>query len=224
LWHAIPESWRGALDGRVDPDLLIRLEAFVADARTKGPVYPPEGDVFNALKRTSLARVKVVILGQDPYHGAGEAHGLSFSVPRGVKVPPSLRNLYKELQSDLGIAPPAHGNLEHWADEGVLLLNTVLTVEEDKPGSHRGQGWEQVTGAVLQEINEKRDRVVFILLGKDAQKKAAIIDTSKHIVLSAPHPSPLSASTGFFGCKLFSRVNDALQTAGRGPIDWKLPP
>lgn len=218
----LPADWRAAVEQRVDAELLGSLGAFVRSERANAVVYPPEDEVFTALRRTPPSAVKAVLLGQDPYHGEGEAHGLSFSVKRGVKVPPSLRNLFKELQADLGIAPPDHGNLEAWADAGVLLLNTVLTVRRDEPGSHRRKGWEQVTDALLRELDAGPERLVFVLLGKDAQKKAALIDPSRHVLVSAPHPSPLSAHQGFFGCGLFSKVNRGLESFGRTAIDWSL--
>lgn len=219
-----PKAWRPALEGRVDAGRLQQLEAFLVQERAEAIVFPPAKDVFNALRRVKPEDVKVVLLGQDPYHGEGEAHGFAFSVPRGVKVPPSLRNLFKELRGDLGIEPPGHGNLEAWADQGVLLLNTVLSVRKDQAGSHRGRGWEEITDAVLRALNEQRHRVVFVLLGKDAQKKAGLIDGERHMVIAAPHPSPLSAHSGFFGCGLFSRANAALEAAGREPVRWALPP
>jgi uracil-DNA glycosylase len=178
--------------------------------------------IFNALNSTPLDSVKVVILGQDPYHGPGQAHGLSFSVPRGVPVPPSLQNIYKELESDLGLMPPAHGDLSSWARQGVLLLNAVLTVEAHKAGSHQGQGWEQFTDRVVSVINDTKDGVVFMLWGSYAQKKGAVIDRSRHLVLTAPHPSPLSAYRGFLGCLHFSQCNEYLQSQGTAPIDWRV--
>lgn len=219
---AMPATWRRALAGELDPAALSGLAEYVRAERARGPVFPPADEVFAALERTPLNRVKVVLLGQDPYHGPDEAHGLSFSVKPGVAVPPSLRNIFKELEADVGARVPNHGSLEQWADRGVLLLNTVLTVRQDQPGSHRGHGWEAVTDAILKKVNERDERVVFLLLGSDAQKKAALVDTTKHAVVRAAHPSPLSASRGFFGSKPFSKVNQALAEAGRAPIDWRL--
>jgi uracil-DNA glycosylase len=170
-----------------------------------------------------LDEVRVVILGQDPYHGPGQAHGLCFSVPEGVRPPPSLVNIYKELESDLGVRPARHGFLEHWAKQGVLLLNSVLTVEMGRAASHQGRGWERFTDAVIREVNAKSDPVVFMLWGSYAQKKAAFVDGSRHLVLKAPHPSPLSAHSGFLGCRHFSKANSFLESRGMAPIDWALP-
>ncbi|MCR2803646.1 uracil-DNA glycosylase [Paenibacillus soyae] len=186
-------------------------------------VYPPQEDLFHALRSTSLAEAKVVILGQDPYHGAGQAHGLSFSVRRGVKIPPSLRNMYKELEEDLGVPQAGHGCLDHWANQGVLLLNTVLTVEEGKPGSHQGFGWELFTDRIISLLNEREMPLIFLLWGKHAQEKAKGIDGNKHLVVSTAHPSPLAARKGFFGSKPFSKANDFLTANGLEPIDWRLP-
>ena len=179
--------------------------------------------IFEALELTPYEKVKVVILGQDPYHGANQAHGLSFPVQPGVKIPPSLNNIYKELQSDLGIKPVNHGNLVSWAKQGVLLLNTVLTVREGQAYSHRGQGWERLTDTIIEKLNEREQPVVFILWGKPAQEKMKMIDKSKHIILTSSHPSPLSAHRGFLGSKPFSKTNDALLALGEQPIDWQLP-
>lgn len=179
--------------------------------------------VYEALELTPYEEVKVVILGQDPYHGVNQAHGLSFSVQPGVKTPPSLVNIYKELKNDLGIEPVSHGNLVTWAKQGVLLLNTVLTVREGQAYSHRGKGWEQLTDAIIEKLNERDKPIVFILWGKPAQEKMKMIDKSRHIIITAPHPSPLSAHRGFFGSKPFSKTNDALLALGETPIDWQLP-
>lgn len=187
-------------------------------------IFPTKDDVFNAFTYTPFERVRVVILGQDPYHGPGQAHGLSFSVPPGVKAPPSLVNIFKEIERDLGIARPAHGNLEHWAKQGVLLLNAMLTVEQSNAGSHQGKGWESFTDAAIESINRQREGVVFLLWGSYAQKKGALIDSEKHLVLTAPHPSPLSAHRGFLGCGHFSQANTYLQSQGLEPIDWSLSP
>ena len=198
------------------------LQSFVQAERAQHKVFPAHDDVFRALHLTPYADVRVVILGQDPYHGPGQAHGLSFSVRPGVHVPPSLRNIYKELHSDLGIEPPGHGNLEGWARHGVLLLNSVLTVRAHEAGSHHKQGWETFTDCVIQSVSEKPETVVFILWGNFARSKAPLIADHHHIIES-PHPSPLSASRGFFGTKPFSRANQALVDAGRTPVDWSLP-
>ncbi|MDN6691947.1 MAG: uracil-DNA glycosylase, partial [Enterococcus sp.] len=179
--------------------------------------------IFEALELTPYDQVKVVILGQDPYHGADQAHGLSFSVQPGVKIPPSLRNIYQELQSDLGIPPVQHGNLVRWAEQGVLMLNTVLTVREGQAYSHRGKGWEQLTDAIIERLNEREKPIVFILWGKPAQEKIKMIDTTKHAIVKSVHPSPLSAHRGFFGSKPFSKANQFLEGWGEQPIDWQLP-
>lgn len=185
-------------------------------------VYPKQEDIFNALKYTPYDQVKVVILGQDPYHGPGQAHGLCFSVAKGIKPPPSLVNIFKELQRDLGLAIPTHGCLEHWARQGVLLLNTVLTVEAGQPQSHAALGWETFTDAIIASLNQHTTPIVFLLWGSAAQKKAALIDTRKHVILRAPHPSPLSAHRGFLGCGHFSQTNKILGANGQQPIDWSL--
>lgn len=188
----------------------------------KTVVYPPKNYVFNALKLTSYKDTKVVIVGQDPYHGEGEAHGLSFSVQKGVKIPPSLQNIYKELYNDLGIKPALYGDLTKWAKEGVLLLNAVLTVEKDKPASHRNLGWELLTDYIIKALNEKDEPVVFILWGNFAKEKKKYITNPKHLVLTSPHPSPYSASSGFFGSKPFSKTNEFLTKNNKKPIDWQL--
>lgn len=198
---------------------------FVTAERQAGKViYPPESEVFNAFRYTEFHQVKVVLLGQDPYHGPDQAHGLSFSVRPGVKIPPSLRNMYKELAQDIsGFVIPTHGYLKEWADQGVLLLNTVLTVEQGKAHSHaKNTGWERFTDAVIEAINQHSEGVVFLLWGAHAQKKGRMIDTSRHTVLTAAHPSPLSAYRGFFGCQHFSKTNHILLSQGRQPIDWQL--
>jgi uracil-DNA glycosylase len=219
----LPASWRPVLGDQLrEPDYRT-LTTFLDREREEHTIYPPERDVFNALKLTPIDAVKVVILGQDPYHDEGQAHGLAFSVRPGVTPPPSLRNIFKELQSDVGCPKPAHGNLEPWAKQGVLLLNTVLTVRAHEPGSHRGKGWEKFTDAVIQRISTKADPVVFVLWGAPAQKKLPLIDTKRHTVIKAPHPSPLSARSGFIGSRPFSTVNAALKAAGHKPIDWCLP-
>jgi len=200
------------------------LQRFVAQERALHAVYPPPAEVFAALHLTPHADVKVLILGQDPYHGAGQAHGLCFSVRPGVPVPPSLVNIFKELRSDLGIEPPGHGCLEAWARQGVLLLNATLTVQARRAASHQGEGWETFTDAVIRAVNDKPERVVFILWGASARKKQALVDRTRHVVVESPHPSPLSAHNGFFGSRPFSRANAALEDAGRPPVDWQIPP
>ncbi len=214
---APPESWRAVL-GAADAAAAL---AFQAGERARGRiVHPGEARLFHALELTPPAAVKVVILGQDPYHGPGQAHGLAFSVSPGVSPPPSLRNIYKELETDLAIPAPAHGCLEAWARRGVLLLNTALSVEEGSAGSHRGRGWEGFTDAVIEAANEGPP-AVFLLWGASAGTKAALLDHDRHLVLTAPHPSPLSAYRGFFGCRHFSRANGWLRAHGRGEIDWR---
>jgi uracil-DNA glycosylase len=199
-----------------------QLQQFVRDEREHHVVYPPAAEVFSAIHLTSHANVRVMILGQDPYHGPQQAHGLCFSVRRGVPAPPSLVNIFKELHADLGVGPPRHGNLEQWAAQGVLLLNTTLTVRAGQAGSHHGKGWETFTDQVLRVVNDKPERVVFVLWGAAARKKRLLIDTSRHVVIESAHPSPLSAHNGFFGSRPFSRANEALIAAGREPIDWQL--
>jgi uracil-DNA glycosylase len=217
-------SWLQPLQDEFDQPYMAELKRFLLGERESGKrIFPAGSNWFRALDLTPLDTVKVVILGQDPYHGPGQAHGLCFSVPNGVRPPPSLVNIYKELASDLGIRPPAHGFLEHWARQGVLLLNSVLTVEMGLAASHRDRGWERFTDAVIRLVNAKPQPVVFMLWGSYAQKKASFVDTSRHLVLKAPHPSPLSAHSGFLGCRHFSKANDFLQSRGLGPIDWALP-
>ncbi len=222
----IPESWRAALNPVLTPPKARALEAFLAAEEAAGKtIYPPRGMRLAALALTPLAAVKVVILGQDPYHGPGQAHGLSFSVPDGVRVPPSLRNIFQELASDLGLPRAASGNLSRWAQHGVLLLNAVLTVEDGQPAAHQGRGWEVLTDAVVAAVAAKAEPCVFLLWGSHAQKKAASVPeliASHHHVLTAPHPSPLSAHRGFLGCCHFSQANAFLQAHGRGAVDWRL--
>ncbi|WP_413710106.1 uracil-DNA glycosylase [Rhizobium sp. Rhizsp82] len=222
---ALEDSWKAALASEFSSPYMQQLKAFLQAQKQAGKhIFPKGSEYFRALDLTPLADVKVVILGQDPYHGLGQAHGLCFSVRPGVRIPPSLVNIYKEMESDLGIERARHGFLEHWAKQGVLLLNSVLTVEESQAASHQGKGWEQFTDAVIRRVNEECQNVVFILWGSYAQRKAAFVDTSRHLVLKAPHPSPLSAHNGFFGSKPFSKTNAYLQSHGRTPIDWALPP
>ncbi|GAA4768931.1 uracil-DNA glycosylase [Stakelama sediminis] len=222
-------SWLNPLRGEFDSPYMAALKQFLVAEKAAGKaVFPAGSEWFRALDLTPLEEVRVVILGQDPYHGAGQAHGLCFSVRPGVRTPPSLVNIYKELNADLGIAPPRHGFLEHWAKQGVLLLNSVLTVEMGRAASHREKGWEKFTDAVIREVATKEEPVVFMLWGSYAQRKAAFIPSvekgGRHLVLKAPHPSPLSAHTGFLGCRHFSKCNAFLEQAGRGVIDWALPP
>lgn len=217
----LPTDWQEALLPVFSSESFYQLRDFLVQERREYTVFPLAPDVFQALRITPLSRVKVVILGQDPYHGAGQAHGLSFSVRKGMRIPPSLRNIYKELQDDLGIIPPSHGCLQEWAEQGVLLLNAVLTVRSGEANSHRNKGWEQVTDAIIQAVADKDEPVVFILWGSYARQKKSLIHRSHHIIIESAHPSPLSA-TGFFGTRPFSRANEALQTAGLAPIDWNL--
>ena len=216
-------DWNPLLRQQFAEPYWAQLQGFVQHERETTEVYPPDDDVYVALHLTSFAEVKVLILGQDPYHGEGQAHGLCFSVRHGIEIPPSLENIYKEMHSDLGVVPPNHGNLEGWARQGVLLLNAVLTVRARNAGSHRNRGWESFTDEIIRVVNSKEDRVVFILWGAFAQKKKMLIDASQHVVIEAPHPSPLSAHRGFFGSRPFSRTNAALVEAGIDPVDWALP-
>jgi uracil-DNA glycosylase len=216
-------SWLAALEPETHNPYWNELRRFVAAERAAHTVYPPEEDVFNAFRFTPLDKVKVFLLGQDPYPGAGQAHGLCFSVRPGVRLPGSLRNIYQELQSDLGITPPKHGYLASWAKQGVLMLNACLTVRADAPNSHAGKGWERFTDAAIKAVNDQPRSIVFLLWGAYAQKKIKLIDETRHAILKSAHPSPLSAANGFFGSKPFSKVNAALTKAGQGPIDWRLP-
>jgi uracil-DNA glycosylase len=213
----LEESWKEALSPEFESPYMQQLKSFLVEEKPRGSEY------FRALDLTPLDEVQVVILGQDPYHGSGQAHGLCFSVRPGVRIPPSLVNIYKELETDLGIPPARHGFLESWAKQGVLLLNSVLTVEESQAASHQGKGWERFTDAVIRKVNDECDAVVFMLWGSYAQKKAAFVDTERHLVLKAAHPSPLSAHNGFLGCRHFSKANAYLAENGREPIDWALP-
>jgi len=217
-------GWLSHLAAEFDKPHMQGLKTFLRREKAAGKViYPPGREMFAALNETPLAQVRVVILGQDPYHGPGQAHGLCFSVRPGVPLPPSLVNIYRELEQDLGIPPVAHGCLLPWARQGVLLLNSVLSVERGQAASHQGKGWEAFTDVVVETINRESEQVVFLLWGSYAQRKGAVIDTQRHCVLKAPHPSPLSAHRGFFGCRHFSEANRYLATAGREPIDWRLP-
>ena len=214
-------TWNEILSEEMKKDYYQELLAFVQKRRAEVRVFPEEKNVFNALELTPFESVKVVILGQDPYHGFGQAHGLSFSVKKGTPLPPSLKNIYKELQEDIGGELPSEGELSHWAKQGVLLLNTVLTVEEGNANSHKGRGWERLTNRLIESLNELKHPVIFILWGKPAQDKEKLITNPNHVLLKAPHPSPLSAYRGFFGSKPFSKVNDILIQQGQTPIRWK---
>lgn len=218
---ALEPGWKQALAAEFASDYMAGLRAFLLAEKQAGTVvYPPGAHIFSAFNLTPFDQVKIVILGQDPYHGPDQAHGLCFSVRPGIDIPPSLANIYKELESDLGIAPPAHGHLEKWAAQGVLLLNAVLTVRAHQAASHAGRGWERFTDAAIAALNMQREHLVFMLWGSHAQKKGAVIDRKRHLVLTAPHPSPLSAYRGFFGCRHFSRANDYLVQHGIAPVDW----
>lgn len=216
-------DWDEVLQEEVEKPYFQELRYTLAREYKQHTVYPPKELLFSALKLTPYERTRVVILGQDPYHGPGQAHGLSFSVMPGVRIPPSLQNIYKELESDLGISAPNHGYLLHWAEQGVLMLNAVLTVREGQPNSHKGLGWERFTDAIMMKLNERDEPLVFILWGSYAQQKGAFIDRRRHKVIRSPHPSPLSAHRGFLGSRPFSQTNDFLLEQGLGPIDWALP-
>jgi uracil-DNA glycosylase len=218
----IDESWKSALWQEFQSEYFAQLKDFLKKEKSIYRVYPPGPQIFNAFNRTPLDKVKVVILGQDPYHGGGQAHGLCFSVPKGVKPPPSLVNIFKEIHTDTGLPIPTHGNLESWADQGVMLLNATLTVRATFAGSHQNKGWEKFTDRVIQTVSEHCENVVFLLWGKYAQAKETLIDARKHLVLKAAHPSPLSAYNGFFGCKHFSKSNDFLRKKGVKEVDWKI--
>ena len=220
----LPESWRTHLSDDLSSPQMQALRAFLAAEKADGKqIFPKEADWFRALELTPLDKVRIVILGQDPYHGEGQAHGLCFSVQPGVRPPPSLVNIYKELESDLAAPRPQHGFLESWAKQGVLLLNSVLTVEMGQAASHQRKGWEGFTDAIIRTVNAKAEPVVFLLWGAYAQKKAAFVDGTRHLVLKAAHPSPLSAHNGFLGCRHFSKANAFLSAKGQAPIDWSLP-
>jgi uracil-DNA glycosylase len=218
----LPASWRKKLADEFQKPYFKKLQEFVDRERAEYEVYPPEDEVFNAFQHTPYHKVKVMLLGQDPYHDEGQAHGLCFSVKPGVRPPPSLKNIFKELKNDVGCSIPNHGCLTAWADQGVFLLNAVLTVRAHKAASHKGKGWEVFTDEVIRTVNEQEEPVVFLLWGKYAQDKIDLIDADRHTVLAAAHPSPLSAKNGFFGSKPFSQANEALEEAGRGAIAWCL--
>jgi uracil-DNA glycosylase len=218
LKSQIPVSWQSALESEFSKPYIPKLEAFLEAERKAHQVFPPESEVFSALEFTPFDEVRVLIVGQDPYHDDGQAHGLAFSVQRGMKIPPSLVNMYKELKSDLGVSRAKHGFLEAWARQGVLMLNTVLTVRAHEPASHKGKGWENLTDAIIKAVSAKSDPVVFVLWGAHAQKKLELIDIKRHSVIQSAHPSPLSARNGFFGSQPFSKINAVL----KNPIDWSL--
>ncbi len=220
----LEKSWLAVLKREFDKDYMAELRTFLAAEKQAGKtIYPPADEIFAAFNHTPFEKVKVVILGQDPYHGPNQAHGLSFSVKKGVRTPPSLQNIYKELNRDLGLPIPSHGFLESWADQGVLLLNATLTVEMANAGSHQKRGWEEFTDAAVQALNEQRDNLVFLLWGSYAQKKGRVIDRKRHLVLTSPHPSPLSAHRGFIGNGHFSSTNQYLEQHNQTPIDWSVP-
>lgn len=218
----IEASWKAVLTDEFNTSGFLSLKEFLVEEKQNHTLYPPGKLIFSAFNHTPFDKVRVVILGQDPYHGEGQAHGLCFSVPHKIKPPPSLVNIFKELHADVGITIPNHGNLEKWADQGVLLLNATLTVRANLAGSHQKKGWEEFTDAVIQKISEKRVGIVFLLWGRYAQNKEALIDTQKHYVFKAAHPSPFSAYNGFFGCKHFSKTNDLLVRHGMEPINWQV--
>lgn len=218
----IEESWMKILSSEFYAPYMTTLKTFLLEEKKQHIVYPPGNEIFSAFNYTPFHQVKVVILGQDPYHGTGQAHGLCFSVKKGIKPPPSLVNIFKELQQDVGITPPPHGELTSWAKQGVLLLNATLTVRAGNAGSHQGKGWETFTDAAIRAISENHTGIVFLLWGKYAQAKESLINTSTHIILKAPHPSPFSAHTGFLGCRHFSKTNEELEKQGKEKINWQI--
>jgi uracil-DNA glycosylase len=218
----IDPSWKAELDNEFKADYFIKLKEFLITEKQTQRVLPPGDKIFSAFNHTPFDKVKVIILGQDPYHGEGQAHGLCFSVPDGIGKPPSLVNIFKELNADLGLPIPQTGNLEKWADQGVLLLNATLTVRANTPGSHQKRGWENFTDAAIKQLSDKRENLVFILWGRFAQNKEVLIDANKHLILKAAHPSPFSAYNGFFGCRHFSKTNEYLRSKGIGEIDWRI--
>lgn len=218
----IDASWLDALSAEFDKTYFGELKAFLQEEKKQHTIYPPGSKIFEAFNATPLNKVKAVIIGQDPYHGPGQANGLSFSVNEGVALPPSLRNIYKELKSDLGIQPASHGDLSKWANKGILMLNAVLTVRHKQAGSHRDKGWEQFTDAVIQTLSDEKEGLVFILWGNFARSKKVLINTSKHFIVESPHPSPFSARNGFFGSKPFSKTNELLKSQNKEPIDWEV--
>ena len=218
--NGIGNDWDSILVAEFEKEYYGKLRTFLTEEYETQRIYPPQPDVFNALRYSSYADTKVVILGQDPYHQEGQAHGLCFSVNKGVKIPPSLGNIYKELQADLGIQPPQHGYLASWAQQGVLLLNAVLTVRDSQPNSHKGRGWEIFTDAVIKKLNEREKPMVFILWGANAKAKEVLLTNNRHLILTGAHPSPLAAHTGFFGGQYFSRANRFLELENQEPINW----
>lgn len=216
-------QWYRLIREEFEKDYFKKLQVFLQEEEKQYAIYPAKGDRFHALEVTDYEDVKVVIIGQDPYHGEGQAHGLSFSVQKGVRIPPSLRNIFKELHADVGVAIPSHGNLEYWAKQGVLLLNTVLTVRQGEANAHKGKGWETFTDKVISLLNERQKPIIFVLWGRPAQQKRKMITNSHHIILESVHPSPLSASRGFFGSKPFSAINNTLRQLGEAEIDWGIP-
>jgi len=219
---SIEESWKSVLSAEFNKPYFGELKAFLLEEKKKFRVFPPGSLIFNAFNHTPFEKVKVVFIGQDPYHGYGQAHGLCFSVPNGIPKPPSLVNIFKELEDDLGISPPPHGNLEKWANQGVLLLNATLTVRENQAGSHQRKGWEAFTDEAIRQLSVQKQGVIFVLWGNFAIAKKELIDVTRHPVLTAAHPSPLSASRGFFGCRHFSKINEILRVQGKQEIDWIL--
>jgi uracil-DNA glycosylase len=219
---AISEQWKELLKEEFNAPYFLELRDFLLEEKAKSTIFPPGRLIFNAFNLTPADKVRVVILGQDPYHGAGQAHGLCFSVPGGISIPPSLKNIYKELSSDLGLAPAQHGNLESWARQGVLLINATLTVRANQAGSHQNRGWEKFTDSVISGLSRNFSAIVFMLWGRYAQAKESLIDIQKHCVLKAAHPSPFSAFNGFFGCRHFSLANNYLASHGKEPVDWAL--
>lgn len=218
----LEESWKNVLFAEFSKPYMAELKAFLLTEKKNHRVFPPGSLIFNAFSVTPFDSVKVVVLGQDPYHGLGEAHGLCFSVQKGIAKPPSLINIFKEIQSDLGFPPPAHGDLTSWARQGVLLLNATLTVRENQPGSHQNKGWETFTDEAIRQLSQLRSGLIFVLWGKYAEAKEVLIDKSRHFILKSPHPSPFSANRGFFGCRHFSRINELLRQMGKTEIDWRL--
>jgi len=219
----IEASWHEILKDEFDKEYFLKLKKFILEEKEKYRIYPKGSEIFNAFNKTPFYSVKVVIIGQDPYHNPGQAHGLCFSVPKGVSFPPSLQNIFKELVSDIGVKMPSSGDLTPWAEQGVLMLNAILTVRENTPESHRNKGWEQFTDMVIYKISMLLDGVIFLLWGNYAQQKIKLIDINKHYILKASHPSPFSANMGFIGCRHFSKVNEILERLGKGRINWELP-
>jgi len=218
----LEESWKKILEKEFEKPYFSNLKQFIVEEKQKYRIFPPGSQIFHAFNRTPFEKVRVVILGQDPYHGAGQAHGLCFSVPDGIPKPPSLINIFKEIENNLGIPCPSTGNLSTWAEQGVLLLNATLTVRENQPGSHQNKGWETFTDAAIIQLSERRNGLIFVLWGNYAGAKKTLIDSSRHFILAAAHPSPLSATRGFFGCRHFSQINNLLKQMGIQEIDWRI--